>query len=85
MSKWNLNDAEISLSSKGLIFVPTYKNIDKAELKMELEAFGRMLRLKWHSHNENKDIYRDMFKPKPKFNPRNKDGTIELYLSSLNL
>ena len=52
---------------------------------MELEAFGRMLRLKQHSHNENKDIYRDMFKFKPKFNPRNKDGTIELYLSSLNL
>ena len=52
---------------------------------MELEAFGRMLRLKQHSHNENKDIYRDMSKLKLKFNPRNKDGTIELYLSSLNL
>ena len=42
-----------------------------------------MLRLKLHFGNENKDIHRDMFKPKSKFNPRNKDATIELYLSSL--
>ena len=67
LSKRNLNDAEISLLSKGLNFVPTCNNIDKAKLKMELEAFGRMLRLKWHFRNENKDIHRDMFKPKSKF------------------
>ena len=84
MSKWNLNDAEISLLSKGLNFVPTCNNIDKAKLKMELEAFGRKLRLKWHFRNENKDIHRDMFKPKSKFNPREKDAAIELYLSSLD-
>ena len=50
---------------------------------MELEAFGRMLRLKWHFRNKNKDIHRDMFRPKSKFNPRNKDAAIELYLSRL--
>ena len=50
---------------------------------MELEAFGRMLRLKQHFRNEYKDINRDMFKPKSKFNPRNTDAAIELYLSSL--
>ena len=50
---------------------------------MELETFDRMLRLKWHFRNENKDIHRDMFKLKSKFNPRNKDAAIELYLSSL--
>ena len=44
-SKRNLNDAEISLLSKGLNFVPTSNNIDKAKLKMELVALGRMLRL----------------------------------------
>ena len=42
-----------------------------------------MLRLKWHFRNENKDIHRGMSKPKSKFNPRNKDAAIELYLSSL--
>ena len=36
LSKRNLNDAEISLLSKGLNFVPTCSNIDKAKLKMEL-------------------------------------------------
>ena len=50
---------------------------------MGFEAFGRMLRLKWHFRNENKDIHRDMFKPKSKFNPHNKDAVINLYLSSL--
>ena len=48
-----------------------------------MEAFGSMLLFKWHFRNENKDIRHDMFKPKSKFNPRNKDAAIELYLSSL--
>ena len=50
---------------------------------MELEAFGRMLRLKWYFRNENKNIHRDMFKSKSKFNPHNNDAAIELYLFSL--
>ena len=33
--------------------------------------------------HKNKDIHRDMFILKSKFNPRNKDAAIELYLSSL--
>ena len=81
MPKRNLNDAKIPLFSKGLNFVPTCSNIDKAKLKIELEAFGRMIRLKWHFPNENKDIHRDMFKPKSKFNPRHKNAAIELYLA----
>ena len=50
---------------------------------MELEAFDGMLRLNWHFCSENKEIHRDMFKPKSKFNPRNKDVAIRPYLSSL--
>ena len=50
---------------------------------MELEAFDKMLRLKWHFRNKNKDIPRNIFKTKSKVNLRNKDGVIELYLSSL--
>ena len=38
--KRNFNDVEISLLSKGLNFVPTSNNIDKAKLKMDFEAFG---------------------------------------------
>ena len=83
LSKRNLNDAEISLLSKRLNFVSARHNIYKAKVKMELEAFDRMLCLKWHLRSENNDIHRDMFKPKSKVNPRNKNTNIELYLSSL--
>ena len=83
LSKRNLNDAEISLLSKRLNFVSACNKIYKAKVKMELEAFGRMLCSKWHFRNRNKDIHRDMFKPKTEVNPRNKDADIELYLSSL--
>ena len=69
LSKRNLNDVDISLLSKGL--------------KMELEVFGKMLCLKWHFRDENKDIHRDKFNPKSKVNLCNKGGAIELYLSSL--
>ena len=59
------------------------QNIDEAKLEMELEAFGRMLLLKWHFRNESKDIQHDMFKTKSKFNPCTKDAAIELHLSIL--
>ena len=48
-----------------------------------MEAFGRMLRFKWYFRKENKEIHRDMFKTKSKFNPRNTVAAVELYLSSL--
>ena len=69
--------------SKGLNFVPTSNTIDKAKLKRELEALGRMLRLKWHFRNGKKDFDPEKFKPKSTFNPRNKDAAIEIYMSSL--
>ena len=83
LSKRKLTKAEISLLSKGLKFVPTSNHINKAKLKMELEAYGRMLRLKWHFRNDEKEFDRKRFKPKSTFNPRNKDAAIEIYLSSL--
>ena len=42
---------------------------------MELEAYGRMLRLKWHFRNDEKEFDRN--------NPRNKDAEIQTYLSIL--
>ena len=83
LSKRKLAKAEISLLSKGLKFVPTSNHITKARLKMELEAYSRMLRLKWHFRNDEKEFDRKRFKPKSTFNPRNKDVAIEIYLSSL--
>ena len=46
LSKRDLGENEISLFSKGLNFIPTCNKIDVARLKLELEQFGRMLRLK---------------------------------------
>ena len=71
LSRRNLTDSKIYLLLKGLNFILTFIPIDKAKLKTELEALGRILRLKWH------------FKPKSSFNPRNKDAAIEIYMSSL--
>ena len=76
LSKWKLYEAEISLLSKGLKFAPTSNYINKARLKMELEAYGRMLHLKWHFRNDEKEFDRKRFKPKSTFNPRNKDAAI---------
>ena len=42
-----------------------------------------MLHLKLHFCNENMDIYWDKFKSKSKFNGRNNNVAIELYLSRL--
>ena len=78
----NLTGSEISLLSKGLTFVPTSSTI-KAKLKIELEALGRISRLKWHSRNEENVFDLDQFKPKYTFNPRNKDAAIEVYMNSL--
>ena len=52
---------------------------------MELEDYGRMLRLKWHFRNDEKQFDRNDFKPKSTFNTRNKDAAIEIYLSSLEV
>ena len=69
--------------SKGLNFVPTSNTIDKAKLKTELEALGRILRLKWHFRNEENEFDLDQIKPKSTLKPRNKDAAIEVYMSSL--
>ena len=84
LSQRQLTKSEISLLSKGLKFVPTPNMIDKAKLKQELEVFGRKLRLMWHFRNDERIFdCNTKFRPKSTFNPKNKDVTIETYLSSL--
>ena len=75
-----LSEAEISLLSKGLKFVPTANKIDRARLKTELEEYGRKLRLMWHFRNNEKPFPYEKFRPKSTINPRNKDTVIETYL-----
>ena len=83
LSQQKLTKAEISLLSKGLKFVPTSNHISKAKLKMELEAYDRVLHLKQHFRSDEKEFDRKRFKLKSTFNPRNKDAAIEIYLSNL--
>ena len=64
LSKRDLSENEISLLSKGLNFIPTCNKVDVARLKMELEQFGRMLRLKWHFRDDKRDIPINPFKTK---------------------
>ena len=83
LSRRNLSSAEISLLSKGLKFVRTANKIDQANLKKELEEYGRKLRLMWHFRYDERPFFQRRFKPKSTFNPRNKDAVIETYLSCL--
>ena len=83
LSQRTLSQHEISVLSKGLKFVATPKEIDYSQVKIDLENFGRRLRLKWY-FKENEDFSEvPAFRPKSKFNPRNKDVAIEVFLSKL--
>ena len=82
LSDLKLTKAEISLLSKRLRFVSTSNHIKKAKLKTELGTYGRMLRLKLHFRNDEKEFDRNKFKPKSIFNLRNKEASIEIYLNS---
>ena len=83
LSRRNLSEAEISLLSRALKFVPIANKIDRTELKTELEEYGRKLRLMWHFRNDEKPFPYKKFRPKSTFNPKNKATVIETYLSSL--
>ena len=61
---------------KGPNFLFSFSTIDKAKLKMELEALGRILRLKWHFRNEENEFDLDRFNPKSTFSLRDKDADI---------
>ena len=73
------DNRESSLSAYSI----SSNTIDKANRKTELEALGRILRLKWDFKNEENEFDLCQFNPKSTFNPRNKYGTIEVYMSSL--
>ena len=57
--------------------------VDVARLKVDLEQFSRMLRLKWRFRNDKIDIPIDPLKTKSAFNSRNRNAAIKIYLSSL--
>ena len=52
LSKRALSEAEVSVLSEGLKFVSTPKELDYSQIKIDLENFGRRLRLKWWFKDE---------------------------------
>ena len=54
----------MSLLSKRLKFVPTTNKIDRAKLKMELEEYGRKLRLLRYFKSDEKPFSYEKFQPK---------------------
>ena len=83
LSKRVLTEAEVSLLSKGLKFVPTPRSVDRAALKHDLEQFGRKLRLAWHFRNDEREFVIEPFKKRSNFNPKKNDAAIELYMSRI--
>ena len=84
LSRRNISPTEISLSPNGLKFVPSTNTIDRAKLKREnWKNMEGSFRLIWHFRNDERTFTADKFRPKSSFNPRNKDGIIEIYLSCL--
>ena len=84
LSKKVLSKSEISLLSRGLKFCPTARELNKAQIKEDLEKFGRRIRLKWHFRNEKETFSHSPFKRKSTFNPpKGADVAIEAYLSTI--
>ena len=81
LSKRNLTGSDISSLSKGLNFVSTCNTIEKAKLKTELEALGRIL--KRHFRNEENKFDLDQFEPKSTLNLSNIVAAIEVEMRSL--
>ena len=71
------------MSSKGLKFIPTPTNVNKALIEEELQCFGRKLPLLWHFRNEQSTTVSNPIKKMSTFNSEGKGAAIELYLSRL--
>ena len=59
LPKRKISKSQVSILSKTLKFIPASNTIDKAKLKIKLEAFGRMFRLKWFFRNDEKEFNPD--------------------------
>ena len=80
LSKKELSEDDVSLLSKGLKFCPTPKEIDKAELRADLEEFKRRIRLKWHFKDNNK-TEKQLFRNRSNWQPPKNNLLLENYLS----
>ena len=86
LSRRELSEEDVSLLSKGLKFSPTPTDIEKAQLKAEIEDFKRRMRLRWHFRNNEDDSFTyddNHFRIKSTWQPPKDDPILENYLSLL--
>ena len=86
LSRRELSEEDVSLLSKGLKFSPTPTDIDKAQLKSDIDAYKRRMRLRWHFRNNEDNFTPDnnnQFKVKSTWQPPKDDPVLENYLSLL--
>ena len=84
LPKRKLSKYEILLLSRGLKLTPTTNTVNKAKLKkLNLKHLAECFDLRGFFWNDEKEFNPDKFNTKSNFYPRNKDGTIEIYLSSI--
>ena len=70
-----LSEPEIKLLSRGLKFIPTPKSTDRYQLKLDLEEYGRRLKLKIHFNEVSEDFAEvPTFKPPSYWTPVVKDA-----------
>ena len=81
LSRRNISEADYSLLSNCLKFVPTANEIHRAKLKTELEEYGTKLWHMWNFRNNEKPLPYQKFRPKSTFNLKNKDTVTETYLN----
>ena len=83
LSPHTLSQHEITVLSKGLKFVARPQEMEFSQVKIHYENFGRRLQLKWFV-KENDDFPEvPAFRPKSKFNPRNNNVAIAVFLFKL--
>ena len=85
LSTRKITDDELSLSSKGLSFVPTPEKIDRWQVKNDLEKLGRSIRFKMRFLNEPSRSFPKVpaFKTPSEWTQIIKDTLLELYLSEI--
>ena len=85
LSRRHLLPGDVALLSKGLKFSPSPTDIDKAQLKRDIDYFKRRMRLRWffRDREANTDSDNFRFKCKSSGNPPRGDPLLEAFLSNL--
>ena len=84
LSKRVLTEVELKLLSKGLTFIPTPEKFDKHQIKLDVEEFGRQVKLRLFFKDDEKDFsYTPAFRVPSTWTPAINEVELEVYLSIL--